>query len=320
MAFANSSWSDVIASTIEHRSGKISDQVSLSNALLAQLKRKGRIRTFSGGRSIVEELAFAENPNFGWYSGYDRLPVGPADVLSAAEFAIKQCAVPVTVSGLELLQNRGKEQVFDLVEARLNVAESTMMNKITEGIYSDGTGSSGKQITGLDAAVPQDPTTGTYGGINRATYTFWRPQIYDPAATPTTATIQTHMNTLWALCVRGADRPDLIVAGATIWGTFMGSMQPLQRFTDSGTANLGFSSIKFMDADVVLDGSNAVATDMYFLNTKYIHYRPHSARDMVPLTPTRRVSVNQDAEVQILAWAGNLTMSGSKMQGRLKGD
>jgi uncharacterized protein with WD repeat len=53
------------------------------------------------------------------------------------------------------------------------------------------------------------------------------------------------------------------------------------------------------------------------LNTNYIHYRPHSARNFVSLSPNKRYSINQDAEVQILAWAGALTMSGSQFQGRL---
>jgi len=38
---------------------------------------------------------------------------------------------------------------------------------------------------------------------------------------------------------------------------------------------------------------------------------------MVPLSPGKRYSVNQDAEVQILAWAGNLTSSGLQFQGRM---
>jgi len=53
------------------------------------------------------------------------------------------------------------------------------------------------------------------------------------------------------------------------------------------------------------------------LNTKYLFYRPHAQRDMVALSPGKRYSVNQDAEVQILAWAGNLTASGLQFQGRM---
>lgn len=322
MAFPNVS--DIVATTIQSRSRQIADNVTKNNALLSKLNQRGNIRTISGGNTILEELSFAENGNAGFYSGYDLLPVAAQDVISAAEFSIKQFAVPVVMSGLEMLQNSGKEAFIDLLEARLNVAEATMMNQLAQSVYSDGTGSSGKEITGLNAAVPADPTTGTYGGIDRATWTFWRSKLYDfsaAAVTPSATTIQGAMNTLWSSLIRGSDRPDLIVLDTNYWTFFLGSLQAQQRFTSPETGNLGFPSIKFMDSDVVLDGGIGgfcPANTGFMLNTKYLKWRPHKDRNMVPLSPNRRYAINQDAEVQILAWAGNLTSSGAQFQGRLQ--
>ena len=223
-----------------------------------------------------------------------------------------------------MLQNSGKEQFIDLLEARLNVAESTMVNQLAQSIYSDGTGSGGKEVTGLNAAVPSDPTTGTYGGINRASWTFWRSKLYDFSAqsvTPGSTTIQAALNSLWSSLVRGTDRPDLIVFDNTYWSYYMASLQAQQRFTTPETGNLGFPTVKFMDADVVLDGGiggYCPASTGFMLNTKYLKWRPHKDRNMVPLSPNRRYAINQDAEVQILAWAGNLTSSGAQFQGRIQ--
>ena len=315
MAFPNVS--DIITTTIEHRSRKIADNVTKNNALLMRLSQKGKMRTFSGGRLIYEELSFAENANAGWYSGYDLLPVAAQDVLSAAQFDIKQAACPVVVSGLEMLQNAGPEQMIDLIAARIDVAESTMKNLVAGGIYSDGTGSGGKEITGLNAAVPFDPLTGTYGGIDRVTWTFWRSKIRNVASA---ATIQADMNALWAQLVRGADRPDLIPMDNVVWAAYLASLQAQQRFAGTEVGKLGFPTLKSMDADVVLDGGIGgfcPAGTAFMLNTDYIKFRPHSARNFVPLSPNKRYSINQDAEVQILAWAGNLTTSGAQFQGRL---
>lgn len=309
---------DIVATTIEKRSRKIADNVSKNNALLARLKQRGKSRPFSGGRLIYEELSFAENGNAGYYSGYDLLPVAAQDVISAAQFDIKQAACPVVISGLEMLQNAGPEAMIDLLSSRIDVAESTMQNLIAGGIYADGTGSGGKEITGLNAAVPLDPTTGTYGGIDRATWAFWRSKIRNVA---NTSTLGADMNTLWSSLVRGMERPDLIIMDNTVWLAYVASLQAQQRFASADmTAGLGFSSLKYMDADVVLDGGIGgfcPAGTAFFLNTKYIHYRPHSARNFVPLSPNKRYSINQDAEVQILAWAGNMTTSGAQFQGRL---
>jgi hypothetical protein len=317
MAFANSSITDIIATTIQSRTGQIADNVTDNNAVLKVLSRRGNIKPFSGGNVILQELSFRDNGNAGYYSGYDLLPVAAQDVISAAEYSIKQVAVPVVISGLEQLQNAGKEQIIDLLEGRLSVAESSMANLIANGLYSDGSGSGGKQITGLDAAVPVT-NTNTYGGIDANTWTFWRNVVTNTSG-QTAATIQNSWNALYAQLVRGSDHPDLILVDSTTWSTYMSSLQAIQRITDVSKANLGFPSVAFMGSDVVLDGGiegNCPANTAFFLNTKYIHWRPHRDRNMVPLSPNKRYAVNQDAEVQILAFAGNLTTSGRKFQGR----
>jgi len=317
MPFANANVTDIIATTIQSRTKQVADNVSNNNALLKKLETRGKIRTVSGGSSIMEELSFAENANGGWYSGYDLLPVGISDVLSAAEYDFKQAAVPVVISGLEMLQNSSKERFIDLMESRMQVAEDTMINLISTGLYSDGTGSDGKEITGLDAAVPLDPTTGTYGGIDRATWTFWQSKIKDVADT---ATLPADMNSLWASLVRGTDRPDLIVMDNIVWEAYVATLQDQQRFNDASVGDLGFPTLKFMGTDVVLDGGiggACPAGTAFFLNTKYLKYRPHADRNMVPLSPNKRYATNQDAEVSILGWAGNLTTSGAQFQGRL---
>ena len=327
MSFANANYSDILSTTIENRSKKIADNVTNNNAVLAQLKKKGRIKTFSGGHKIVQELSFAENANGGFYSGYDILPVGASDVISAAEYNIKQAAVPVIISGLEELQNAGKEKMIDLMESRLQVAEYTMANIISASLYSDGTGAGGKELDGLDSALPIDPTASPYGGIDGSAFAFWQNAVVDTTAAEL-ANILSHFNAIWAQLVRGADRPDLIMADAVVWQAYINSLQATQRFTNTNTADAGFMSIKFMDADVVLDGGlyfpsdvsggdGAPAGTAFFLNTDYIHYRPHANRNMTSLSPNRRYSTNQDASVSILAFAGNLTCSGRAMQGRI---
>jgi hypothetical protein len=324
MAFANPAISDVVATTIQSRTGKVSDNVTKNNAVLVKMNAAGNVKPFSGGNVILQELSFQENSNVGWYSGYQALPIGAADVLSAAQFDIKQAAGPVSMSGLEMLQNSSKEQIIDLMEARVKVAEDSMANLIAAGIYSDGTAAGGKQITGLGAAVVANPATGVYGGIDRATWTFWRNQVFaavaNGGAATTAANIQNYFNQLYAKTCRGSDHIDLIMVDNAYWGFYMASLQNMQRFTESGMAKLGFPSVQYMQADVVLDGGIggfAPVKTAYFLNSKYIFLRPHRDRNFVPLDPSKRYSNNQDAVVQLLAWAGNLTSSGLQFQGIL---
>lgn len=325
--FAN--LSDIVTTTIQTRSGKLADNVTNNNALLYKLKRKGNVRPFSGGNVILEEIMYNDpnTINAGSYSGYDVIDITPNSPISSAQYDIKQYASAVTISGLEGLQNSGKERIIDLLEGRMRVAEAQLENSISSGIYGDGTGNGGKNITGLAAAVSATPTSGTYGGINRATWTFWRNQAFsasvDGGAAVTPANIQSYMNQLAVRLVRGTDRPDLIVADNNYYRAYMESLQAIQRVTSEDMAAAGFMSLKYMgagsNADVVLDGGiggSIPANTMYFLNTDYIFFRPHRDRNFVPIGGDRQ-SVNQDAIVRLIGWAGNLTTSGAQFQGIL---
>ena len=84
-------------------------------------------------------------------------------------------------------------------------------------------------------------------------------------------------------------------------------------------AQAGFSSLKYMNADVVLDGGyggGAPTNTMYMLNTDYIFFRPHVDRFFTPLGD-ERFAVNQDAMVKLIGFAGNMTVSNRLLQGVL---
>ncbi len=315
---ASPNLSEIVTTTLRNRSRVIADNVSNNNGVLRAINQSGRVRTFSGGRDIVQELSYAENSTFKYYQGYEVLDVSPSDVISASTWDIKQAAVAVTISGLEGdIQNSGPEAVTNLVEGRIEVAEKTMENNLHEGVYSDGTGSGGKQITGLQDIV-NSTVASSSGGIDGSTATFWQPQLYDfsvESVTPGADTIQKAMQTLHLRCTRGTDEPNLWVMGETYYQYFWEALTDIQRITNPARGQAGFNALQFKSADVIYDpaGSNFSATRAYALNTDYLFWRPHSARNMVPLES--RNSINQDATVSILSWAGNLTCSNRSLQG-----
>ena len=56
MASPNSSYSEIITTTIQSRTRKLADNVTKNTALLARLRSKGKIKLVSGGNTIVQEL------------------------------------------------------------------------------------------------------------------------------------------------------------------------------------------------------------------------------------------------------------------------
>lgn len=314
---ANANFNEVVTTTIKNRQRELADNVTTHHPLLKRLNERGNIILEDGGETLVEELDFAENPNFLFYTGYEQLSTQEGDVLSAAEFAWKQAAVTLTMSGREQRQNMGRERMINLLDGRINNAMRTMANNLAIGLASDGTGFSGKQITGLLAAVADDPTTGVYGGIDPASFTFWQNQVVNGGAI-SASTIQGFMNELWLACIRGMDSPDLITAGLNRFNSFWQSLQTIQRISQPTKGESGFRSLMFqgpMGEATVFYDSTLDTTRMYFLNTDFIKWKVHPDANMSTLD--RRQSINQDAMVIPIIWQGNLTTSNRARQGVL---
>lgn len=310
--------SEIVTTTIQNRSGILADNVSENTAIIKRLNKKGNVKPVSGGDVILQELDYAENGTYRRYSGYETLDVSPSNVFTSASFNYKQAAVAITISGLEELQNAGEERIIDLLEGRIRNAERTMTNNLAGDAYSDGTASGSKQIGGLQLLVSDSPSSPTVGGIAAGTWTFW--QNYQAAASTVAAgSILGVMNTAWSNLVRNNDAPDLILADNNYYNRYLAHLQVIQRVASDEMAQAGFTSLKFMNADVVLDGGyggNCPTNHMYFLNTNYIFWRPHSRRNMVPIGDDR-FSVNQDAMVRLIGFAGNMTVSNRFLQGVL---
>jgi hypothetical protein len=310
--------SEIVTTTIQSRSGILADNVSNNTALLYRLNKKGNVKTVSGGDVILQELDYQENSTYRRYSGYETLDVSPSNVFTSASFNYKQAAVAITISGLEELQNAGEERIIDLLEGRIRNAERTMNNNLSNDIYSDGTASGSKQIGGLQLLVSDSASTPTVGGISASTWSFW--QNYSAVGgTVAAVSIVGAMNTAWVNLVRNNDKPDLIIQDNEHYTRYLSQLQIIQRITSDEMAQAGFTSLKFMNADVVLDGGrsgNCPTSHSYFLNTDYIFFRPHSKRNMVPIGDDR-FSINQDAMVRLIGFAGNMTISNRFLQGVL---
>ncbi len=320
---ASPNLTEIVTTTLRNRSGALADNITNNNALLSRMKKKGSINPVSGGRTIVQELGYAQNGTYQRYAGYQVLNIQPSDVFTAAEFDWKQAAVAVTWNGLEIdVQNTGKEAVIDLLESRISNAEKTMSNMVSFDMYSNGTADGGLQIGGLQLLVADAPTSGVVGGIDRSLWQFWRnvsfSGVTNGGAAVSAANIQSYMNQVWLATKRQSDVIDLIIADNAYFNFYWTSLQAIQRITQENRGEAGYEALKYMGADVIPDGAVGAAcpaNHMYFLNTDYIKYRPSSKRNFVPLESV--TSINQDASVKLIVWAGNLTLANASLQGVL---
>jgi len=323
MASPNSTFTELVSTTWRNHSKDVADNITRNNALYARLMQKGMTRTEDGGLTIAQPLDYNSNGTYQRYSGYDILNIQQSDVITAAEYQWRQIALNVVANGLELRSNSGSSQIIKLAKARIKNAMRTFKNNFSYDLYSDGT--LPNQINGLQALVA-DAGTGTVGGIDSSTWTFWQNAVQSAAApiqgggavTVSATTMETGiMLPLWLNQVRGDDKPDLILA-SNDWFTFYEASQvSIKRYTSQEDVSGGFTSLKYKNADVIFDGGSGIpAAHMYFLNSDYFEMVVH--KDANLSVQDQMQPYNQDAVVIPVLWMGNLVCTNRRLQGVAK--
>lgn len=315
---------EALSLAIEDRSTGYQDLVSNANVLMAVMKDKGMWKTFEGP-TIRERLLYNESGTFTRYSGYQFLNPKPAQLVNDAEYTPKLAAVSVVLSGEDILQNSGSTaQLMNIMELHLEAAETELEDRFTEDLHGDGTADNGRQIGGLQVAIPTDPTTGTYGGISRADNAIWRTTAYDASSTSWDQTTETTVNATGVKAMfnqiviersRGKKGPTLVLSDQKHYGAYQAATEAIQRINDGGkVAKLGFPSLKFYGAgksmDIVLEGGigSAMPSDTsYFIDTDGICFRYHKDRNFSKFGG-KQSPINQDAVVQHIGFYGELTL------------
>lgn len=325
MASPNATFTELVSTTFRKHGKTFTDNISRHNAFYREIMEKGNKRTESGGLTIVEPLEYAANNTYQRYSGYDTLNVSQSDVFTSAEFQWRQIAINVVASGLEMRINKGDSRIINLVKSRIKNAMRTFKNNFSFDLYSDGTATN--QITGLQALVA-DAGTGTVGGINSATWSFWQNKVQSAAAplqgggaiVPSATTIESLMLPLYLALTRGDDQPDLILCSNDYYTFFEQSQNTLKRYssdTGSQKAKAGFVEMMYKRARVVFDGGSGIPDSrMYFLNTDYFGLVVHEDANLSTLDEAK--PYNQDAAVIPVIWMGNTTIKNRALQGVLK--
>ena len=302
------------AMTFEQNSSEMFDNITNNHALLYRLLEKNQITTDTGGRTINKTLMYAENGMKKWFNGLESFNIVEEQVIDAAEYERKYLGTFLYFSNKDKTENTTVHQIHSLIKGRKEVAVKTLQNEVGTALYSDGTAS--KELGGLRLLIDDDPTSaGTIGGIDQVANTFWRNQ-FTPATAFTSSTARGLMNTRWLSCVRGGDKPDLILAASNMFTPYWEALQDNVRYTSTKMADAGFMALKYLDADVVYD-DQCPASRMYFVNTDYLELCCPSNQKFTVGKP--RTVTNAFYDVIPVLFAGNLTCSNRERQGVIIG-
>ena len=299
----------LLSTTLKNYRKTLTDNIFKSNALFYQLKEMGAVKEEDGGERIVEPLMYAVNNTAQSYDGYETLDTTPQTGIDSAEFNWKQYSVSITISGKEERLNSGKSRIINLLEAKIKQAEESLVEEISRGIFSDGTGNGGKNLTGLAAMVSD---SGTYGGINSSTNTWWRAYVDSSSEALGLPDMRTAYNTA---SKGGKDTPTLIVTTQTLFESYEGLFTNVaisgggSHFStqSAGTKKIvdgGFQAAEFKGVPIVWD-EFCQSGRVYFLNTRHMKLVVH--KDANFETTDFERPEDQDAKVAQILFMGNLT-------------
>lgn len=312
----------LIASAWENVIGKKpNDNIFTSRALFYALGEKGFKEEADGGRLIEYTLVTAENSTFKSYDEQETLDTTRINVFDCARYEWKTHAGTVVFSDLEKLRVQARSGKFDYVEEKLNNAKDSHIADLNRAAYGDGTGNGGKNIEGLAKLIPTDPTTGTVGGINRATYSFWRSKT--AVGTKTTNAfdnVRSTFRSMYNQCSNAGVEfaPTAVLTSRTVFEGFESTLTTLERYNKDGgergaTVDFKNSALKLKGANVMYDEDALPATSAYFLNPKFVkmNYLKGAWMKMKdPVEPS-----NQLAQVYRLFTMANMGTNNSRRLG-----
>ncbi len=281
---------------------KLVDNIFNTNAMLKKLKEKEKPQ--DGGDKVIVPLEYATGTG-GWYQGAETLDTTDSEVFTAAEFEWKQLYANISITRRDELRNSGDAAKVNFVMGKVRNAEKTIRNDLNTGVFNDGSGA--KEIEGLRLAVN---TTGTYGGINHASYSWWNGQV---DSTTTTLTLSA-MQSICGDAGEGSEYPNMVISDQDMFDRYWNLLQPQQRFADEEMAKGGFKSLQFNGQPYVVDAASP-ANHQWHLNLNYLDLYPHRQENFRFEQFTK--PINQNVKSAKIYWMGVLASSNNRRHGVL---
>lgn len=317
------------------------DQIALERPLLKALQAKKK--TAPGAKQyVVEQLRKTYGSNFQWFNGSSIVTYNRRQTLEQASYAWRACHDGFAIDEDRLAQNgvivtdtKGpteaseaeKIQFTNIMEEQSEALRLGFQEQFSYQLHLDGTQST-DAIAGLDSLVSLTPTSGTVGGIDRATTAnaYWRNNVSTGLTTTTsTGTILNQMEVMYRQCMRNGGRPDLIIAGSSfidgyrnfVLNTYgrMDFGPSSRKRIEGGTEVLMFQgtevqwSPEFQELDARFAPATTWEKRCYFLNTNTIYLRPLEGHDTVSRKPPR--AYDRYEYYFAITWRGALTLNRS---------
>jgi len=298
--------------------GKPRDNIFTSRALFYALGEKGFKEQVDGGRLIEYGLEYAENTTNQMIGELDTIDNTRIDVFDVARFDWKIAAGTVVFSDLELLRAQGGSGKYDLKAEKLENGRDSHIALLNRQCW--GTGSGTNDIDGIQKLISTTPTTGTVGGINRATFSFWRNKATDGTkAAVQFDNLRSSMRTVFNNCSLGGIKmtPTVLVTDQTTFQGYQGLLLANERVVtedkrEHADAGILAKAVMFQMTPMFYD-EDCPSAKVYFLNSdvlKFTYLKGGWMKMKDPVEPANALTTTYR-----VATFGNLGTSASRHLG-----
>lgn len=299
----------VLHSTLEKSRKKLMFAAVKANALYAYAMANNKVEYEDGGREISNPLIFGRNPNVTSYEYYDTLPIAQTNEFNTARYGWGRVAGSVIISEQEIDENRGAAEIFKILKGKMQALEESIKEKFQTYLYGAGTG---KDPNGLALCIPDDPTTGTLGGINRATEPQWRTMAKDYNGSLTYQNIEEEFDDILLDMKQGKnEKPDLILCGRNIYKMYRKAVRDKISILADGTYagkkmyDLGFDGVSFGGITMIYD-EDCPSDKAYFINSTYL--KMHVLKHVNMKVKELAAPWTQDCIGRRIVWQGQMCL------------
>jgi hypothetical protein len=265
---------NLFTTTLRLRKKKAENNVFSACPFYYLMTKKGRIEDASGGISHEEPIEYAKNTPGEWISRGGTVSLDDDEFLTMANYTLKYFAVNINRYMVDEAQNMGAAKVMSYVTKKLDNAESTMIDTIETALF---TAQTGKAPNGLPDLAAEDPTSGTVGGLNAATHSWWRNQCRDMTGYAAVTYLRSWMENMYNRCSKLGQitqaSPDIIVTDQTVYELYNDEVFEIAwgYIDDAKLKDIGLGNLSFKGKPLTWSPALSTALGrMYFLNSSAI--------------------------------------------------
>ncbi len=308
---------NLYTTTWQNMKSKTSDQIYDATPFWFWMRANGMLESVEGGRFLTEPLRFAKSENVEFIGRGSSVDLSDKEFLTLAKEDWKYMIDSIVRFGVDDQQNRGKNAILSLVNAKLDNSKDSLVDTMETRLAGSATG---LQFNGLQDIVADDPTADTkLHGINGSDYSWWRNKTRDFATDLTTfdADGVIAMNQMVNNCSNNIrqDTPDIILSGQHPFELYWEETLEQRRVVNKTMGDAGFQNIEFRGIPMVWspaiasDDVDTTAARMYFLNTRFLKFKydPMMNFDMTAW---------KDIPNQVNDRAAQVILAGNLMTGR----